>query len=97
MAGSSLGSHGFTGSWGVALSVPVREDKRLSLQVLVLPVLLYGYKTWTLTRDLRRRLNSFGTRCLRRILGYRWLDFVSNERLLRETQMRFVTCIVDEH
>ena len=25
-----------------------------------------------------------------------WSDFVSNERLLRETQMRFVTCIVRE-
>ena len=25
------GSHGFTGSWGVALSVPVREDESPSL------------------------------------------------------------------
>ena len=60
---------------------------------LMLPVLLYGCETWTLTRDLRQRLNSFGNG---RILGYRWSDFVSNERLLRETQMRFVTCIVRE-
>ena len=52
---------------------------------LVLPVLLYGFETWTLTRDLRWRLNSFGTRSLRRILGYLWSDFVSNERLLRES------------
>ena len=63
---------------------------------LVLPVLLYGCETWTLTRDLRRRLNSFGARSLRRILGYRWSDFVSNEQLLMETQMRFVICIVRE-
>ena len=63
---------------------------------MVIPVLLYGCETWTLTRDLRRTLNSFGTRSLRRIHGYRWSDFVSNERLLRETQMRFVTCIVRE-
>ena len=63
----------------------------------MLPVLLYGCETWTLSRDLRRRLSSFGTRSLRRILGYRWSDFVSNERLLRETQIRFVTCIVHEH
>ena len=62
----------------------------------MLPVLLYGCETWTLTMDLRWRLNSFGTRSLRRILGYRWSDFVSNERLLRKTQMRFVTCIVRE-
>ena len=47
-------------------------------------------------RDLRWRLNSFGTRSLRRILGYRWLDFVSNERMLRDTQMRSVTDIVRE-
>ena len=63
----------------------------------MLPVLIYRCETWTLTRDLRWRLNSFGTRSLRRILGYRWSDFVSNERLLRETLMRFVTCIVREH
>ena len=62
----------------------------------MLPVLLYGCGTWTLTKDLRQRLNSFGARSLRRILGYRWSDFVSNERLLRETQMRFVTFIVRE-
>ena len=63
---------------------------------LLLPVLLYGCETWTLTKDLRWRLNSFGTRSLRRILGYRWSNFVSNERLLRETQRRFVPCIVRE-
>ena len=61
---------------------------------LVLPVLLYACETWTLTRDLRQRPNSFGTRSLWRFLRYRWSDFVSNEWLLSETQMRFVTCIV---
>ena len=62
----------------------------------MLPVLLCGCETWPLTRDLRRTLNSFSIRSLRRILGYRWSDFVSIERLLRETQMRFVTCIARE-
>ena len=63
----------------------------------MLLVLLYGCETWTLTRDLRWRLNSFGFRSLWRILGYCYSDFVSNGHLLRETQMRFVTCIVCEH
>ena len=67
------------------------------LRSLVLQVLLYGCETWTLTRDLRGRLNSSGTRSLRRIPGHHWSDFLSNEWLLRETQMRFVTCIVREH
>ena len=62
----------------------------------MLPVLLYECETWTLTRELRQRLNSFGARYLRRIIGYSWSDFVSDEWLLRETQMRFVTCIVCE-
>ena len=73
-----------------------RRTKVRVFRSLMLPVLLYGCETWTLTRDLRWRLNSFGTRSLRRILGYLWSDFVSNERLLRETQVRFVACIVRE-
>ena len=70
MSGSSLGSHGFTGSCGVALLVFVREDENPSLQSLVLPFLLYGCETSPLTRHLRWRFNSFGTRSLRRIVGY---------------------------
>ena len=31
---SGLGRHGFTGSWGVVLPVPMREDESRSLQVL---------------------------------------------------------------
>ena len=81
----------------MALPVPVWEDERPSLQVLGAAVLLTRCETCTLTRGFRWRLNSFGTMSLRRILGYSWLEFVSNERLLRETQMRFVTCIVREH
>ena len=78
-----LGCHGFIGSWGVVLSVSVQEDESPSLQFLGASSLVLWMRDWTLTRDLRRRLNSFGTRSLRRILGYRWSDFVSNEQLLR--------------
>ena len=34
MSGSRLGNLGFTGSWGVVLSVPVQDDESPSLQVL---------------------------------------------------------------
>ena len=73
--------------------------KRTKIRVfrsLVLPVLLYGCETWTLTKDMGSRLNVFLTKSLRRILGYRWSDYVSNERLLRESRMRFVTCMIRE-
>jgi hypothetical protein len=92
-------------AWGVMESLDqgvwrcrhlCRRTKVRVFRSLVLPVLLYGCETWTLTSGLRQRLNSFGTKSLRRILGYRWSDFVSNDRLLRETGMRLVTCIIRE-
>ena len=71
-----------------------RRTKIRVFKTLVLPVLLYGCETWTLNADLKRRIDAFGTRCLRRIMGYRWDDFVSNQRLLRETESRPITSIV---
>ena len=65
-------------------------------KVVVLPVLLYGSDTWTLTSALKSRLNSFCTKSLRRILGYRWFDRVSNHRLLQEAEQRLPTCLVRE-
>ena len=50
-----------------------RRTKVRVFRSLVLPVLPYGCETCTLTRDLKRRLNSFGTRSLQRILGDRTL------------------------
>ena len=34
MSGLGLRNHGYTGSWGVALPVPMQEDESPSLQVL---------------------------------------------------------------
>ena len=61
---------------------------------LVLLVLLYVCETWTLNSYLKRRIDAFGNKCLCRIMGYRWNDFVSNQRLLRETESRPITSIV---
>ena len=82
---------------GCGTSVPVQGMQVRVFRSLVLLVLLCRCETWTLTRDLRWTLDSFGTTSLRRIFGSRWLEFVSNERLLRETPMKFVSCIVREH
>lgn len=73
-----------------------KKTKIRVFRVLVLSVLLYGAETWTLTAALGTRLNAFVTKSLRRILGYRWDDFVSNERLLQETGMRLATCLIRE-
>ena len=46
-----------------------RRTKVRVFRSLLLPVLLYGCETWTLIRDLRRRLNLFGTSCLWRTVA----------------------------
>ena len=45
---------------------------------------------------MRSRLDSFGTKSLRWILGYQWFYFVSNDRLLEETHMRKISKLVFE-
>ena len=62
--------------------------------MLVIPVLLYGCETWSLNTDLKRRIVVFDRRCLHTIMGYRWYDFASNQRLFRETDSRPITSIV---
>ena len=80
---------------------PISISKRRLTQCIVghsgiFYVLLYGCETFTLNSDLERRLNVLGTKCLRRIMGYRWNDYVSNDRLLHETESRPVISIVRE-
>ena len=73
-----------------------RRTKTRLFRALVLPVLLYGSETWTLTSALKARLDSFGTKCLRRIMGYTWRDRVSNQRILRETGVTPITSQIYE-
>ena len=51
----------------------------------VLPVLLYGSKTWTLTTALEQRLCTFYHRCLRTIIGVNMGDRMANRQLLELT------------
>jgi len=62
---------------------------------LVLSLLLYGVETWTLTVDMSCRLAAFHTKCLRRILGLRWIDRVSNTEVLRRCETSDLRNILD--
>ncbi|KAI8515567.1 hypothetical protein Bbelb_063800 [Branchiostoma belcheri] len=42
-------------------------------------------EAWTLTATEERHLDTFDQKCLRRILGYRWYDFVSNTTVRQRT------------
>ena len=56
-----------------------------SYQTLVMPVLLYGAETWTVTQHDIRKLKSFQMRCLRDILGITLWNRVRNTDILART------------
>lgn len=77
------------------------SDRRLSVNTklrlynsLVLSILMYGAETWSLTTTQERHLDAFDTRCLRRILGVKWYDFVSNTVLRQTTNQPPVSQLV---
>jgi hypothetical protein len=45
------------------------DRKRYNIQDIILPVVLYGYETWSLTLREEHRLKVFENRVLRRIFG----------------------------
>ena len=71
-----------------------RRTKIQIFKSLVIQVLLYSCETWTLNTDLKSQIDVFGNKCLCSIMGYHWKDFVSNQRLLCETESRPITTIV---
>ena len=52
-----------------------------SYRAIVESVLLYNCGTWALTEALADRLDRFQRKMLRRILGLKWSDKVTNEKL----------------
>ena len=62
-----------------------RSTKSLVYRTCVLSTLLYGGETWSTYSLQEKKLNTFHLRCLRRILGIRWQDKVSNAEVLQRT------------
>ena len=53
----------------LSFSLIFKHIKIKIYRTIILPVVLYGYKTWSLTLSEKRRLRVFENRVLRRILG----------------------------
>ncbi len=54
--------------------------------ISVIAGLLYAGESWTMTAADYDRLDAFDSQCLRKILGIRWQDFVTNAEVRRRTQ-----------
>ena len=63
-------------------------DVKINLfKACVESTLLYNAVTWTMTSTLEQKLNGCYTRLLRYALGYKWNDFISNERLYADAKL----------
>ena len=71
------------GVWGSKL---ILATKLRIYNVSVIAGLLYAGETWTMTAADYDRLDAFDSQCLRKILGIRWQDFVTNVEVRRRTQ-----------
>ena len=56
-------------------------------RVIILPVVLYGCETWSLTLREGRRLRVFENRVLRRIFGPKWDDVTGEWRKLHNEEL----------
>ena len=52
---------------------------------IVKSILLYGSETWKITKQQENKLNSFNTKCLRKILKIYWPEKISNNDLYKKT------------
>ena len=77
-------------------SARIRTGTKLRLlNSFVLPVLLYGCESWTVSATDSRRLDAYHRNCLRNILGIRWYHFLTvNEVYARAGGPERVTNII---
>ena len=57
-------------------------------------VLLYSCETWKITQTDERKLNSFQWQCLRRKLRIRWLQRMTNKRVVELAGINEISCEV---
>ena len=73
----------------------IKRTTKLKLyKSLVLSVLLYGSETWMMTKGDERKLDTFQTKCLRRIMKIKWQEHIRNEELLIRTKMEKLSTII---
>jgi len=54
------------------------------VKAMVFPVVMYGCKSWTITKAERRRIDAFELWCWRRLLRVLWIVRRSNQSILKE-------------
>ena len=59
------------------------------VKAVVFPVVMYGYKSWTIKKDECRRINAFELWCWRRLLRVPWTARRSNQSILKKMSSEY--------
>ena len=59
------------------------------VKVMVFPVVMYGYKSWTIKKAEHQRIDAFKLWCWRRLLRVPWTAKRSNQSILKETNPEY--------
>jgi hypothetical protein len=65
----------------------IQNLKNKIYRTIILPVVLCGWETWSLTLKEERRLRVFENRALRRIFGPKWDEVTGEWRKLRNEEL----------
>ena len=65
--------------------ITLKSKVRL-MRSLVFSIFLYACESWTLTKDLERRIQATEMRCYRRLLGISYKDRITNEEVKNRVQ-----------
>ena len=60
----------------------------------IMSTLFYGAETWTTYAHQLKRLQSFHTRLLRKFLGIKWQDKVTNLKILEKSGQKCIDTII---
>ena len=59
------------------------------VKAMVFPVVMYGYKSWTVKKAERQRIDAFELWCWRRLLRVLWTARRSNQSILKEISLGY--------
>ena len=80
-----------TGKGGQASSLLFKNLKIMIHRIIILPVVLYGCETWSLTLGEERRLRVFENRVLRGIFGPKHYEVTGEWRKLHKMSLMICT------
>ena len=76
------------GEWRLSKLWEVVKDRVIAAikltKAMVLPVVMYGYESWTIKKAERRRIAAFELWCWRRLLRFPWTARRSNQSIPKE-------------